>query len=461
MKKPYKLTVVLLTYNRSKNGYLKASLEAILNQSYKDFELLVFDNYSTDNTSEIILSYDDPRLFYVREAPGGNPTTSYNHALWMSRGEYILFTHDDDIMESELISKYMNILENKPDILCAASNVSLMDSKGNILQEKLYDFEKNLSFKKDEFIRYYFENKIWLPTPTIIYHRDTYLKILEDDLSEKNPEYFASGDLWAVFNINLKGEIVFLAEPNLRYRQHDQQESRNVNQSKPVLDVIKNFYSYIKESKYNEELVFAIFSFLLRFKIQDILFKNPAKQSLIKEMNELIDELEKTIPECKRALDSLLPFDILCRIVFEKQVIGKQELNEIENRRAVNGNVSGFRDFRKKLSLKKNVFHNSLKNKKVALFGSMLVAYLVYLEAQKEEVQIVGCFDSSPARIGEKIFDIEIYSLDELQKHLKDIEFLVLTSESDQEQAIIKIINDKVPEIKIPILSWKELVFEN
>ncbi|MCK5346298.1 MAG: glycosyltransferase family 2 protein, partial [Candidatus Heimdallarchaeota archaeon] len=75
------LSIALLTYNRCTNGYLKQALNAILNQTYSDFELLVIDNYSTDKTADLVLSYNDPRLIYVRQPPGGNATTSYNHAL--------------------------------------------------------------------------------------------------------------------------------------------------------------------------------------------------------------------------------------------------------------------------------------------------------------------------------------------------------------------------------------------
>jgi len=458
MKKPYKLTVVLLTYNRSKNGFLKSSLEALLKQSYKDFELLVFDNYSTDNTSEIVLSYDDPRLYYIRQAPGGNPTSSYNHALWMSRGEYVLFTHDDDIMEPYLISKYMSLLERKPDILCAASNVSVMDADGKVLQKKLYNINEDLFFDKNEFIKYYFENKIWLPTPTIIYHRDTYLKILEEDLSKKGPEYFASGDLWAVFNMNLKGSIVFLAEPDLKYRQHSEQESRNVNQSKPVLEVIKKFYAFVQNTNESREIIYSIFVFLLRFEIQDILFTNPSKIDLKTNIKNLYNDLNNTIPLQYREMDSLLPFGILSNLILKEKVIRKTVLNEIERKKAVNGAVLGFRNFYKKLLSEQLVFADEYKNKKIALFGSMLVSYLIYLQAAEEGLSINNCFDSSPARIGKKVFDVEIKSIDEMGKYLKDIDILVLTSESDQELAITNIIRKKYPDIDIEVISWKKLV---
>lgn len=87
-----KLTIALQTYNRGRSGYLRESLEAILAQSYGDFELLVLDNHSTDETPDLVLGYKDPRLTYIRQPPGGTSATNYNRALWMSRGIYVLPT---------------------------------------------------------------------------------------------------------------------------------------------------------------------------------------------------------------------------------------------------------------------------------------------------------------------------------------------------------------------------------
>ena len=99
----HKVTVALLTFNRSE--YLKYSIEAILNQSYEQFEFLIIDNGSTDNTTSIILKYNDPRIKYIRLPLGGNSAVSFFNAIKLSQGKYILITHDDDILEKDLLKK--------------------------------------------------------------------------------------------------------------------------------------------------------------------------------------------------------------------------------------------------------------------------------------------------------------------------------------------------------------------
>lgn len=71
------LSVSVLTYNRGHNGYLRTAMDAILAQTYADFELLVIDNHSSDETAEIVLSYRDRRLTYIRLPPGGTPAESF------------------------------------------------------------------------------------------------------------------------------------------------------------------------------------------------------------------------------------------------------------------------------------------------------------------------------------------------------------------------------------------------
>jgi len=59
-----KVSVMVLTFNRSK--LLKETIDSILNQTFKDFEIIVVDNYSTDNTEEVVKSYNDNRIKYFK-----------------------------------------------------------------------------------------------------------------------------------------------------------------------------------------------------------------------------------------------------------------------------------------------------------------------------------------------------------------------------------------------------------
>ncbi len=461
MKKSRKLTIVLLTYNRCKNGYLQKSLNAILRQTYSDFELLVVDNHSTDHTAELVLSYNDPRLFYIRQPPGGNATTSYNHALWMSRGEYIIFTHDDDIMEPALIERQMAFIEKHPDLLCLASNVSLIDERGRIVQPRLYGLENDVVFSTTGYIGKYFDEKLWFPTPTILYHRDSYVKVLSKWLCMKHPAYFASGDIWAVFSLNLRGPVGILAEPLLRYRQHQGQESRNVDQGAPVIEVIRLLLKTRERNTTLKPHLPAIQAFLTRFKTQDMLFKSNHKKQMITNLTAIKKQWEKAVSPEKRAVDAILPFEIfLCTLGFESTV-PVNKFRKLLSTSAKGGARRGFRKWLQAIHQGHTLFDSKPQIKKIAIFGSMLTAFLIIQSANRSGIEVLYCFDSSPARIGKQVLSVPVVSLKDIQQHAKDIDAVILSNEHDQETAL-KIILRKYLKHNpnIPVLSWKELALK-
>lgn len=458
MKKSRKLTIVLLTYNRRDSGYLQKSLNAILRQTYTDFELLVVDNHSTDTTAELVLGYKDSRLFYIRQPPGGNATTSYNHALWMSRGEYVIFTHDDDVMEPTLIERQMAFIEKHPDLLCLAANVSLIDERGRLIQSKLYELKNDIIFPTTGYIEKYFEEKLWFPTPTIMYHRDSYVKVLSKWLGMKQPEYFASGDIWAMFSLNLRGPIGILAEPLLRYRQHPGQESRNVDQGAPLIEVIQLLLNTRERKTALKPHLPAIQAFLARFKTQDMLFKNSYKKQIITRLTTIKRHWEKAVPPEKRAVDAILPLEIFLYTLGLEPTIPVDKFRKLLRIPAKGGARRGFRAWLHAIHQGRTLFDSAPKIKKIAIFGSMLTAFLLIQSANRSGIKVLCCFDSSPARIGKQVLGVPVVSLKDIGQHIKDIDAIILSNEHDQEDALKILINKHLKHRShIPILSWKEL----
>ncbi len=457
MEKSHHLTVALLTCNRCTDGYMKSALDAILNQTYADFELLVFDNYSSDNTAELVLSYDNPRLYYVRQPPSGNATTSYNHALWMSRGEYVIFTHDDDVMAPELLKRQMSFIQKYPDILCCAANVSLIDERGKQIQTKLYSIEKDRYFLKTAYIEEYFKEKLWLPTPTMLYHRDSYAQILSPWLRQKNPAYFASGDIWAALSLNLKGGIGLLAEPLLSYRQHKGQESRNVDQGYPVQQAIELFLKTNSGNAMLKPHLPAIYAFLVRFRIQSICFESRTRPEIVRKLVLLKKWWGKSIPTERRAVEAILPFELCLHLFGLSPSVPPEILSRVKVTARNSGAHNGFRNWLTTLQRKK-MFDSQKGLKSIGVLGSMLNAFLLVESARQREIDVLGCFDSSPARIGTEVLGVPVFPIGNLTKEAYRLDAIILSSEKDQEQALKRIISGYISEeAGIPILSWKEL----
>lgn len=105
-----KFTVIIPTYNRGK--VLKKAIHSVINQSYQEFELLIVDNASTDNTSDVIKSIKDDRIsFYVNDSNKGlwrNHNIAINHAS----AEWILILHSDEELRPNALEDYNSFISN-------------------------------------------------------------------------------------------------------------------------------------------------------------------------------------------------------------------------------------------------------------------------------------------------------------------------------------------------------------
>jgi glycosyltransferase involved in cell wall biosynthesis len=104
-------SIITPTYNRAK--FITKAIESVLNQSFCDWEYIIIDDGSTDNTSEIIASFDDKRIIYIFQE---NQERSHarNHGIKLSKGKFICFLDSDDYyLNHHLQTLYDNIINTK------------------------------------------------------------------------------------------------------------------------------------------------------------------------------------------------------------------------------------------------------------------------------------------------------------------------------------------------------------
>jgi glycosyltransferase involved in cell wall biosynthesis len=101
-----KISAIIITFNRA--DFLKKAIESVLNQTNPNFELLILDNSSTDNTEEIVKSFRDKRVRYIKHQPL-NISQARNLGLKESKGDYIAFLDDDDEWLPEKLEKELEI----------------------------------------------------------------------------------------------------------------------------------------------------------------------------------------------------------------------------------------------------------------------------------------------------------------------------------------------------------------
>src|ERR1700726_4953010 len=92
-------------------------VNSILGQTYGDFEVLIMDDCSPDNTPEVARSFQDPRVKYIRNNPNLGPLPNYNKGIGLSRGKYVwLISADDYLRRSYILQRYVDLLERNPHV---------------------------------------------------------------------------------------------------------------------------------------------------------------------------------------------------------------------------------------------------------------------------------------------------------------------------------------------------------
>src|SRR5690349_11612258 len=109
-----RVSVVVPTYNRV--GYLGETIASILRQDYRDFELVVADNASTDGTAALLAEIDDPRVRHVRRAHNVGWRANFNQALHDVESEYVTVVGDDDRLLAGSLARAVAFLDQAPGV---------------------------------------------------------------------------------------------------------------------------------------------------------------------------------------------------------------------------------------------------------------------------------------------------------------------------------------------------------
>jgi len=138
------ISVILPIYNGEE--YLNEAMESILIQTFKDFELIVIDDASNDNSVEIINKYEDPRIKLHENKKNIGQASSENIGLTLSSGKYIARLDQDDVMLQDRLGIQVEYLEKNPDIAAIGCQYFCIDENGSPLDEMHWPvgFKNNL-----------------------------------------------------------------------------------------------------------------------------------------------------------------------------------------------------------------------------------------------------------------------------------------------------------------------------
>jgi len=211
------IDIILITFNRP--NYLDKAIKSILAQSFRNFNLIIFDNGSDIETYEVIKSFKDKRITIVRNEI--NSSEFLNEAFNYVNCKYFMITHDDDEMGSDFLRNQINVLELKNDIDLLACRINLIDENSNDLNKiRPRIFYDKLWAKGDYINKYFFLGNI-IPCPTIIFKSE----FLKKHSLKYNFDAGPAADLYLLFEANLKGVLAISKKPLYNYRIHSNQHS--------------------------------------------------------------------------------------------------------------------------------------------------------------------------------------------------------------------------------------------
>jgi len=146
-----RLSIGLPVYNGEE--YLAQSIEALLGQSYEDFELIISDNASTDSTADICRRYgrQDSRIRYIRQARNIGLSPNHNFVLQQSRGEFFKWAAADDLYGRDLLKRCVDALDEHPGVVLAHAWEAAIDGAGNVTQAMDYPLATDSPRAPDRF----------------------------------------------------------------------------------------------------------------------------------------------------------------------------------------------------------------------------------------------------------------------------------------------------------------------
>lgn len=133
----------MCSYNTE--AFIREAIESILQQTYTNWELIISDDKSTDDTIKIIKQYNDPRIKLFEHTENKGYVANKNRAFSYASGDLLTQLDADDICPNERLAKQVDVFVQNPDIQICGSNYTIIDTEGNVLKSWQYESDTVIS----------------------------------------------------------------------------------------------------------------------------------------------------------------------------------------------------------------------------------------------------------------------------------------------------------------------------
>jgi glycosyltransferase involved in cell wall biosynthesis len=226
------VSIVMTTYNRA--DMIASAINSVLSQTYAQWELLILDDASTDDTKAVVASHakSDPRITYLPAPANLGITKNRNRAFSSATGKYMAVLDSDDLWtKPEKLQKQVEFLEGHPDHVLVGSNVSVINERGETVGHFTYETEDE-TIKARLLLRNQFTHS------AVLWRRGG---------RDTEMWYDETIPVWEDYDLILRlgkvGKLANLPEEMTAYRKHggNISKSKKINGARAHLDIIKRY----------------------------------------------------------------------------------------------------------------------------------------------------------------------------------------------------------------------------
>lgn len=243
------ISVIMPAHNAQK--YISGAIESVLNQTFKNFELIIIDDFSTDKTLDIIKAFSkkDHRIKIVNNDKRLNIAASLNKGISKAQSNIIARMDTDDIAFSNRLELQYKLVESSKNIAAVGANIMLIDSEGKEIGARRYPhLSKDLKsclFRYSPFAH-----------PVVVFRKNMF-----EEVGKYNPKYSPTEDLDLWFRLGRKYEFESIPQTLLKYRLDEKSSSHKYLKDVEIL-VFKIRFKAITKYGYKPSLYDIIYNLI-------------------------------------------------------------------------------------------------------------------------------------------------------------------------------------------------------
>lgn len=251
------LSICIPTFNRSE--FLQKAISSVLAQSYNDFELVIVDNASTDDTQKVVALFKDNRIRYFRNNENLGLGLNWNQCISLANGEFICIFHDDDLMLPENLKMKMEYFSKNPSLRLIHSNVNRIDAADKVIGKHWAKRHKENYYSragKELFMQLLLEDSP-ICSPSVIVRKEVFNKV---GLFNPKLSYACDWEMW--LRVTFYYDSAYIAQTLVNYRCHKDmltQKYLRTNGLEQIYQAKKNvLIDYLKYLKNADNLLIEV-----------------------------------------------------------------------------------------------------------------------------------------------------------------------------------------------------------